>query len=357
VRYLPEFRVADEDATRQVTARHLLTHSSGIAGDFFPDTGRGEDCLEKYVALMSELPADSPLGATMSYCNAGFTLLGRLVEVLRGLTWDAVMRERLLQPLGLEAAGTLPEEALLWGTATGHLTPPGSTEPVVAPQWAPTRNAGPAGLLHGRARDLLAFSRMHLADGLAADGTRLLSAESAQAMRQPQVDVPDRWTLGGHVGLAWILMEWNGRRVLGHDGDTIGQSAYLRIVPGDGRRPDLVVSLLTNGGDMRDRYSQLEPPAQPPVYDASQYAGRYVRESMEVEVVRRGDESALIYRPSGILATAMGAAEIEAPLLPFDREVFLTTVPGVAGYMPAVFYRLPDGTPHLHLGGRAARRA
>src|SRR4051812_10166586 len=135
VTYLPEFKVADADLTRTVTTRHLLSHTSGIAGDFFPETGRGDDCLEKFVALMADLPASHPLGATMSYCNAGFVLLGRLVEVLRGATWDQVMRERLLQPLGLEAAGTLPEEALLWGVATGHITPPGAAAPIVAPQW------------------------------------------------------------------------------------------------------------------------------------------------------------------------------------------------------------------------------
>ena len=53
------------------------------------------------------------------------------------------MRERIFQPLGLEAAGALPEEALLWGAATGHITVPGAPEPIVAPQWGLTRNAGP----------------------------------------------------------------------------------------------------------------------------------------------------------------------------------------------------------------------
>src|SRR3954454_12246820 len=42
VSYLPEFRVADPDVTRTVTARQLLTHTSGIDGDFFPDFGRGD---------------------------------------------------------------------------------------------------------------------------------------------------------------------------------------------------------------------------------------------------------------------------------------------------------------------------
>ena len=368
--YLPEFKVADPELTAAVTTRHLLTHTSGIAGDFFPETGRGDDCLEKFVALMADLPASHPLGATMSYCNAGFIVLGRLVEVLRGATWDQVLRERLLQPLGLEAAGTLPEEALLWPAATGHLTPSGAAEPVVAPQWGLSRNAGPAGLIHARARDLLVFARMHLSDGLGPDGTRLLSAESARAMREPQVEVPDRWTLGGHWGLGWILPSWSGRALFAHDGGTIGQSAYLRVLPGS---PDLVVALLTNGGEMRDLYAdlygeifdelagvslppRLEPVPEPPTYDAETYVGRYERESMAHEVVLRGEELVLVHRPSGILATAMGVDMIEAPLIPYDEDVFLTTMPAVSGYLPAVFYAAGDGTRYLHVAGRAAAK-
>jgi CubicO group peptidase (beta-lactamase class C family) len=48
--YLPEFEVADADVTERVTVRHLLTHTSGIQGDHFEDTGRGDDCLERYTA-------------------------------------------------------------------------------------------------------------------------------------------------------------------------------------------------------------------------------------------------------------------------------------------------------------------
>src|SRR3954447_23677051 len=101
VTYLPEFRVADPEVTKTVTTRHLLSHTSGIDGDLFLDTGRGDDCLEKYVAAMADLQQNHPLGDTMSYCNSGFSVLGRMIEVLRGATWDAVLRERLFVPLGL----------------------------------------------------------------------------------------------------------------------------------------------------------------------------------------------------------------------------------------------------------------
>ncbi len=371
--YLPDFRLADEDLAAAVTPRHLLAHTSGIAGDFLPDTGRGEDCLHEYVAMLGQLPASHPLGATMSYCNAGFIVLGRLVEVLRGATWDEVVRTRLVQPLGLTAAGTLPEEALLWGAAVGHLAPPGAAHPVVAPQWGLARSAGPAGAVHAQARDLLTFARLHLAGGVAPDGTRLLSESSALAMREQQARVADRWTLGGGVGLAWMLMDLDGVQAFGHDGSTIGQSAYLRAVPGAGERPDVTVVLLTNGGQMRELYQDLvgelladlagaelplglTPPDQPPTVDPDRYTGRYARESMEHEVVRRGDDLVLVTFLSGVMATAMGTDRLESALLPFQDDAFLTTLPAVSGYLPAAFYALDDGTPYLHLAGRAAAK-
>lgn len=369
-RYLSDFAVRDAELTQQVTPRHLLAHTSGVAGDFFPDTGRGDDCLERFVALMADLPASHPLGATMSYCNAGYVLLGRLVEVLRGATWDQVLRERLFQPLSLEAAGTLPEEALLWGAATGHIMPPGAASPLVAPQWGLARNAGPAGLIHAKAREVVAFARMHLADGVAPDGSRVLSPESARAMRTPQVSVPDRWTFGGSWGLGWILPEWDGRPLLAHDGSTLGQAAFLRVLPGE---PDLVVALLTNGGESRDLYQdlyaeiferlggvrippRLEPVASASSVDPSTYVGRYERESMAHEVVLREGNLVLVSLPTGVLATAMGAASMEAPLIPYDTDVFLTSMPSVSGHLPAVFYDAADGSRYLHFAGRAAAR-
>src|SRR5687768_17746982 len=69
----------------------------------------------------------------------------------------------------------LPPASTLFPYTTLFRSPSGSAEPVVSPQWGLTRNAGPAGLIQARSRDLLAFARMHLSDGLAGDGTRLLS--------------------------------------------------------------------------------------------------------------------------------------------------------------------------------------
>ena len=117
---------------------------------------------------------------------------------------------------------------------------------------------------------------MHLNGGLAADGTRVLSAESTAAMTEKEAELPDKYILGDSWGLGWIRFGWDGRRLIGHDGNTLGQAAFLRVLPDEG----LAVTLLTNGGNTRDLYEELyreifaelagvemphplEPPAEP----------------------------------------------------------------------------------------------
>jgi CubicO group peptidase (beta-lactamase class C family) len=365
VKYLPEFKVADAEVTKTVTSRHLLTHSSGIDGDLFLDTGRGDDCVEKYVAACADLKQNHPLGATMSYCNSGYTVLGRLIEVLREKSWDAVLRERIFAPLGLASAGTLPEEALLFRAAAGHVTPPGQ-EIQVTPVWGIFRSAGPAGLIHATARETLAFAQLHLADGVTADGTRILSAESARAMRVPQVAVPDIYTLGSHWGLGWILMTWDGHEVYGHDGGTLGQSAFMRIVPDAG----VAVCLLTNGGHTQDLFRDLfneilgelagislperpEPPAVPPTVDLSPYVGRYAREGVELTIEADDDHLVGKVTMTGALSQALGDQE-QPPIeiRPVDGELFVGRSPDDESWTPFVFFTL-DGRQYLHMGARA----
>lgn len=364
VTYLPELALADEDATTRVTMRHLLTHTSGIDGDFFLDTGRGDDCLEKYVAALAGLPLNHPLGATWSYCNSGFTIAGRVIEKLTGQTWDTAMRELLYTPLGLTHTVTLPDDALLYRTAVGHVHE--EDEPYRrAPVWVLPRSAGPAGLITATAADVLAFARMHLAGGVAADGTRVLAEGTAAAMREEQVRLPDPYTLADSWGLGWFRMDWNGTRLIGHDGNTIGQSAFLRVLPDQ----DVAVTLLANGGHTRDLYetlireicrdvagvemtTPLSPPAEPVDADIAPHAGSYERTSVRLDVWPAEAGPKLRLTTTSELA-GLDDEPKELDLVPVRDDLYVTRLPGDETWMPVTFYRLADGTPYVHLGARA----
>lgn len=365
---LPEFAVADADVTKQVTMRHLLAHTSGIDGDIFTDTGRGDDCLERYVAALPDVAQNHPIGATWSYCNAGFVVAGRVVERVTGTTWDAALAERLVAPLGLTRTVTLPEQALLHRTAVGHVAPEGEA-PQPAATWGIHRALGPAGLITASVRDLLEFARMHLRGGVAADGSRVLSPDSVAAMQRWEADLPDRYTLGDSWGLGWIRFDWDGHRLIGHDGNTIGQSAFLRVLPD--RR--LAVALLTNGGNTADLFHDLyaevfadlagvtvppplRPPADPPPIEVARYVGRYERAGLISEVFERDGDLMLRSTVTGPVAAMTPEPVKERQLLPVEPDLFAMRPEGTESYVAVTFYELADGTPYVHYGARANPR-
>ncbi|WP_020672525.1 serine hydrolase [Amycolatopsis nigrescens] len=360
-----ELRLADPDVAKQVTMRHLLTHTSGIDGDVFTDTGRGDDCLERYVEILDQAAQNHPLGETFSYCNSGFVLMGRVIEKLTGLTWDAAMREKLFAPLGLTHTVTLPEEALMFRAAVGHVAN-GDDDPRPAPFWGLPRNMGPAGLITATTKDVLGFARLHLTGGLTPTGERILTTASATAMAEKQTDIPGKHSLGDSWGLGWIRDDWSGRRVIGHDGNTIGQSAFLRLLPDQG----LAVTLLTNGGNTRDLYQELyreifaeladvamprplEPPATPVTVDGSRHVGVYERAGVVMVVLAEGDGIRLRQTATGPLAELMPEKTMEFDLVPVTDSLFVCREPGARTWMPVTFYTLPTGEPYMHYGVRA----
>ena len=368
--YIPDFSVADEDVAAKVTLRHLLAHTSGIDGDHFQDFGRGDDCLEKYVAATAPLGQTHPMGATMSYCNTGFSIAGRIIELITGKVWDQVMRERLFAPLGLTHTNTLPEEALLFRTAAGHISLEPGDPPQLAPMWMLPRVCGPMGLINSTVGDVLTWARMHLDGGKAPDGTQVLSEASVRAMQEPQIEVPDKHTLGSHWGVGWILFDWNGHRLYGHDGNTIGQSAFLRVAPD----ANLAVTLLTNGGDAHDVYMKLytelfaeladiavpqlpTAPETPVDLDLAPYAGTYERLSVRIDLAVADGRLVGTATMSGPLAEMMPDPVQKMTLTPVDASTFLVTGPDEGTPSPAVFYDFVDGVPrYLHTGARTHPR-
>jgi CubicO group peptidase (beta-lactamase class C family) len=368
--YVPEFAVGDPGVADRVTIRHLLTHSSGVDGDNFSDTGRGDDALEKYVATCVSLRQVHPVGATMSYCNTGFSLLGRVIEVVTGEVWDTALRNRVLDPLQLTHTATLPEDVLRFRAAIGHIQP--GEELVTAPMWGLPRTAGPAGAICSTASEVVRFAQLHL-EGGTLDGLQVLEPSSVAAMQEPQIAVPSGGvgTAAAHWGLGWELFEWGGRRVIGHDGGTIGQVAFLRVVPDAG----VAIALLTNGGNpmplFRDLFeplleelagvalpADLTPPATPVTVDGSSYAGVYEREGASIRVESRGDGLVAVQTTTG-LGSEMTPEPFELVLhrVAEDDDLFVTEHPGAPGLsLPVRFVTLEDGSRIVHAGGRATPR-
>jgi CubicO group peptidase (beta-lactamase class C family) len=237
-RYLPEFRVSDEDAASRATLRHLVTHTGGWLGDCFADFGKGDDALSRYVTAMAELEQLTPLGEIWHYSNSSFAVLGRLIEAATGKTYEAAVRELLFIPLGMLKSCFNADEAITHRVAAGHVIV--DEHPRVARPWAFPRATTPVGGVVSSVRDLLAYARFHLGDGRTPDGGRLLSVGSLELMRTRLAPADnDRG-----VGVAWFLREVGGVTIQFHAGAAIGQQGILMLAPH--RR--FAIAVQTNSG-------------------------------------------------------------------------------------------------------------
>jgi CubicO group peptidase (beta-lactamase class C family) len=364
-RYLPEFAVADPRATETVTVRHLLSHTGGFDGDLFEDTGRGDDALNRYVEYLHGAAQVHAPGALFSYCNSGFCVLGALAARLRGGTWESVLRERVIGPLGATHMALLPEEALLLRASAGHVKLPGADGQTVYPGSLPRSNAPAGATPYAAPRDLVRFGRMFLAGGIAADGRRLLSEDAIAAMRTPQAAVPGATGYeAGHWGLGFELFRWDGTPVIGHDGGTPGQSTIWRIVPDH----DFVIAVNANGGDVFGLVAELispvieevtgvavpappVPPDTPAEVPVDAYAGRYTAPLLGYEVTAAPGGLDITIEP-GELAAGMGMARRTDRYVHLYGETFIAVEAEESRHPTVTFV---DGGRYLH-NGRAVPR-
>lgn len=237
-RYLPDFRVADRDASERVTVRDLFTHTAGWFGEYLPPTGHGADAIAQGVAAMSGLEQVSPRGA-FSYNNVSLTLAGHVIEVVSGRPYEAVMRELLFEPLGMSRSSFRAEDVLYERLAAGHTVRDGRAV-VVRSRFSEGSAGAPAGGVRSTVRDLLRYARFHLGDGT-ANGVRLMPAAALEAMRAPCVAMGPL----GHVGLSWFLEDRAGAMIAAHGGATVAHMSQLALVPDRGA----AIVVLTNGAN------------------------------------------------------------------------------------------------------------
>jgi hypothetical protein len=204
----------------------------------------------------------------------------------------------------------------------------------------------------------------------------LLDASLVSAMQEEQIGLVDD-LLGSAWGLGWILDRWGEIDVIGHDGNSIGQNAFMRVAPHE----RFGFCLQTNVGSALLLYRELarwlfserfgveigpspdpELTGEENVPEPARYTGVYQREGLRLEV--RADDSAHLLatvEPTHAVAQSQGwPPMIDLPLRPTDRpDTFMLRVPIADADLPAVFFspEEPGGKPtYLHYGGRAKRR-
>jgi len=369
--YVPEFQTKQADVAEQVTVLQLLNHTAGWDGDFFADTGNGDDALASYVARMVELDQVTPLGATVSYNNASLALAGRVIEKVTGSTFEQAMRDLVLDPLGLADTLAVPGQIMTRRFAVGHTRADDGTVTVNEP-WALPRAVTAAGGMSATAADQIAWARFHLSGGTARDGARVLSEALVHQMQQPTADMRGS-ALGDAVGVSWLLREVDGVQLVGHGGTTNGQYSDFTMVPAQ----DFAVISMTNSGpngsELNHRLTawalehhlgvrETTPEALTLGDDAlTVYAGRYETIATISDVTVEAGQLVVTSWSKAAMTAALGDKADEKTRMPVtlvagERDPFVISE-GPGKGMRGYFARDDAGQLQgMHFGGRLASR-
>ncbi|MEU6840901.1 serine hydrolase domain-containing protein [Streptomyces sp. NPDC046716] len=208
-----------------VTVAELLAHTGGLAaetpGEWWE---RSSAALRPTLAdVLGERPFRHPVGRRHHYSNPGYTLLGSLVEAVRGVTWEEALRGEILEPLGLTRTGVRAQMPHAGGWAVHPYAD------VLLPE--PSEDLGlmaPAGQLWSTARDLAVFAGF-----LTTGDDRVLSADSVREMRTPAAPtLPGDWETT--YGLGMQVARRGGRVLAGHTGSLPGFVAGLWLSEEEG---------------------------------------------------------------------------------------------------------------------------
>ncbi len=209
------------DAWKNITVRHLLTHTSGLANDFPFENYKRDFTETEIIKLAATFPLDFEPGEKWSYSNVGYKLLGVLIGKVTGKFYGDFLQERIFKPLNMTTAQIISEADIVPNRAAGYRIVKGELK---NQDWvSPTMNTTADGSLYLTVLDMAKWDA-------ALYGEKLLKKSSLEQMWTP-VKLNDGKTYP--YGFGWALGEVNKHPVIEHGGAWQGFKSFIARYPND----------------------------------------------------------------------------------------------------------------------------
>jgi len=244
--YLPWFRLSDPVLSERLTVRDLLTHRSGLPRHDLVWYNDNESSRRELVARLAHLDRTADLREKFQYNNLMYLTAGYLAGEVAGTSWEELVRERLLRPLGMERTTFSirdserdPDHAVPYDVKEGGR--------VVRIPFRPLDVIGPAGAVNSSAHEMARWLLLNLGGGQVG-GHRLVQAATLAAIHTPQMTTgappSRREVVPVGYGLGWGIDVYRGHRRVQHGGGIDGFITMVTLLPDD----DLGIVSFVNAG-------------------------------------------------------------------------------------------------------------
>jgi CubicO group peptidase (beta-lactamase class C family) len=282
--------IADAPAIwKDITIRHLLTHTSGISNGLYGQINMRQNYTEdELVKKIASIPLDFQPGEKWNYSNPGYVMLGILVHKATGKFYGDLLQEKIFKPLGMNTARIINESDIIPNRAAGYRLVRGELK---NQEWvSPALNTTADGSLY--------FTVLDMARWDAALYTEKLLKKSSLDLMYTPVKLNSGKT--HNYGFGWAFSDVNGRRLIEHGGAWQGFTTHIARYVDD----RLTVIVLTNRaganpGRIAHEVAGLYSPALRPSErkeikvdpkSLDEYAGEYqLAPGFTITVTREGD--------------------------------------------------------------------
>jgi CubicO group peptidase (beta-lactamase class C family) len=245
--------------SRPVNIEDLMVHTSGMASDVEIPEGVKPSSLAELARLGARMRLLFDPGTHWNYSNAGYDVLGRIIEVVSKQPYDVFLKERIFEPLGMKDTSFFLPDAKQKRVATLYTLTSGGLKAVAG--GPPATIPMPAGGLLSTAADMLRFNLMMLNKGT-LDGHRVLSAAAVELMTTSHTgDMPAGWSPGVGHGYGYeVVRDAAGMFRYNSIGSFVKGGAYRTYEWVDTAKDMtgvLMMQLTNGGGDTADEINRF----------------------------------------------------------------------------------------------------
>ncbi len=246
--HLPFYRT---DTGDKITIHHLMAHQSGIRDftasfDYRGSISRLPSSQDEFIKAYCSSDLVNDPGTIYSYCNAGYIILGRIIEKVTRKTFEQNLKERIFTPLGMKNSGYDRNRYVLEKRANGYTRGPFGYDN--AEYMDMDSSPGAAGALYSTVEDMFLWDRALYTD-------RLLDQKHRDLMFTPNRDVPEVKAAGGRpqsrYGYGWQIynrthpVTKRRTKIINHGGAINGFRAMEHRLVDE----DAFIIILCNQGD------------------------------------------------------------------------------------------------------------
>lgn len=226
-KYLPWFRTADSKASNQITVRQLLNQDSGLGGDEgrqgIADNDQSASALEQGVRQLSAAQLSQPAGEGYEYSNVNYNILGLIVQVVSGKSYEEYVQTEIFDPLKMLHSASTISAPVVKDIASGYRY--WFFWPAVFEAPYPRRMT-PAGFLISNAEDMSHYLISQLNDGT-YDTRQVLSSAGIDTLHT----AGPKMSQTSAYGMGWEINTEPGSRKIEHNGDTSNFHSNLLLLP------------------------------------------------------------------------------------------------------------------------------